>query len=62
VEFEESVLNIRKKYKIEFKKILGTEQRANRIFVLEKNFKEMLRKELIDRRNTGQFRKKQKQA
>ena len=62
VEFEESVLNIRKKYKTEFKRILGTEQRANKIFVLEKNFREMLRKELMDRRSTGEFRRKQKQA
>ena len=46
---EEKVLNIRKKYKDDFKAILGTDERVNKLFVAEKNFREMLRKELIKR-------------
>jgi len=46
---EEKVLNIRKKYKDDFKSILGTDERVNKLFVAEKNFREMLRKELIKR-------------
>ena len=48
--FEEKVLNIRKKYKTDFKKVLGTDQRVNQVFVAEKSFRELLRKELIKRR------------
>ena len=60
VEFEETVLNIRKKYKGEFKKVLGSDQRVNKLFVSEKNFKELLRKELMERRNSGQGPRKQR--
>ena len=49
--FEEKVLNVRKKYKTDFKKILGTDQRANQVFVAEKSFREMLRRELMKRRS-----------
>jgi hypothetical protein len=49
IEIEEKVLNIRKKYKDDFKTILGSDERVNKLFVAEKNFKEMLRKELIKR-------------
>jgi hypothetical protein len=49
IALEEQVLNIRKKYKDDFKKILGSDERVNKLFVSEKNFKEMLRKELIKR-------------
>lgn len=48
--FEEKLLNTRKKYKPEFKKILGSDDRVNKLFVSENNFKEMLRKELLRRR------------
>jgi hypothetical protein len=54
LEFEESVLAVRKKYKPEFKSILGSDDRVNRIFVAEKNFKEILRKELLKRNLNGQ--------
>ncbi len=47
--FEEKVLNIRKKYKPEFKKVLNDDVRVNKVYVLEKNFKEMLRKEMQKR-------------
>src|SRR3954451_24597937 len=46
---EEKVLNIRKKYKDDFKTILGSDERVNKLFVSEKNFREMLRKELLKR-------------
>ena len=49
IALEEKVLNIRKKYKDDFKTILGTDERVNKLFVAEKNFREMLRKELIKR-------------
>ena len=47
---EEKILNIRKKYKTDFKKILGTEERVNKLLLAEKKFRDILRKELIERR------------
>jgi len=52
--FEEKVLGIRKKYKTEFKAVLGDEQRVNKVFVAEKDFRELLRKELQNRRRDNQ--------
>lgn len=48
--FEEKVLGIRKKYKPEFKAVLGSDQRVNQVFIAEKSFRELLRKELQNRR------------
>ncbi len=48
--FEEKVVNIRKKYKTDFKKVLVTDQRVNQVFLAEKSFRELLRKELMKRR------------
>jgi hypothetical protein len=50
---EEKVLNIRKKYKTEFKKAISDEQRVNKIFSAEKNFRDMLQKELQNRKAGG---------
>ncbi len=50
IELEENILNVRKKYQGEFKKVLGSDQRVNKLFQADKNFKEMLRKELMERR------------
>lgn len=47
--FEEKALNIRKKYKADFQKILIDDARVNKVFVIDRNFKEMLRKEVINR-------------
>jgi len=47
--FEEKALNIRKKYKAEFKKVLNDEARVNKVYTLEKSFREMLRKEVQNR-------------
>ena len=47
---EETILNIRKKYKSEFKKVLSDDARLNKVFAIDKNFKEVLRKEMEERR------------
>ena len=49
IALEEKILNIRKKYKNDFKKVLDTDERVNKVYVLEKDFREMLRNELLDR-------------
>jgi small-conductance mechanosensitive channel len=50
IEYEERVVNIRKKYKPDFRRVLGNDERVNKIFVADKNFRELLRKELMNRR------------
>ena len=47
--FEERALNIRKKYKADFKKILVDDTRVNKVFVIDRNFREMLRREMLNR-------------
>ena len=47
--FEEDVLNIRKRYRAEFKKVLVTDERANKALTAERDFNNMLRKELQER-------------
>ncbi len=47
---EEGILNVRKKYKPNFRDLLGSDARVNKLFVVERNFWDMLRKELIKRR------------
>ena len=54
LKLEEAVLNIRKKYKPEFVRVLGSEQRVNKLFVTELKFVEMLRAELKERRRRSQ--------
>ncbi len=56
---EEKVLNIRKKYKIDFKKILSSDERVSKMFTSEQTFKEMLRRELMNRRMKNQGFKNQ---
>lgn len=48
--FEEKALNIRKKYNIDFKKILNSDERVNSVFTADRNFNNMIRKELLNRR------------
>jgi Skp family chaperone for outer membrane proteins len=43
--FEEQALNIRKKYKSEFKKILGSDERVNRTLTADRDFNNVLKKE-----------------
>ena len=45
VTFEENVVNIRKKYKPEFRRVLNADERVNRIFVAENSFIERLKAE-----------------
>lgn len=60
---EEKILNIRKKYKPEFKKVLNDDARVNKVFAIDRNFKEMLRREMEDRRKNrpkgGRFQQPQ---
>jgi len=49
IALDEKVLNIRKKYRDDFKGVLGSDDRVNKLFVAEKNFRDILRKELIKR-------------
>lgn len=48
--FEESVVAVRKKYKPEFKKLLKTDERVNKTYLAERRFREILKKELDNRK------------
>ncbi|MFZ6024151.1 MAG: hypothetical protein ACOYVG_06810 [Bacteroidota bacterium] len=47
--FEESVLNIRKKFRGDIKKVLVTDERVNKALVAEREFMNVVRKELQHR-------------
>ena len=49
IAFEEVLVNIRKKYKDNFKRILVNDNRVNRVFIIERQYRELLRKTLDDR-------------
>lgn len=53
IAFDEALVNIRKRYKGEFKRILISEDRVNKVFVIERQFRELLRKELKNRNQKG---------
>jgi hypothetical protein len=56
--FEEKILNVRKKYNSEFRKILMSDERVNKLFKIEKDFNNELRKEWMNRRmNNPNFKK-----
>ena len=59
IALEEKILNIRKKYKYDFKQILEGEDRVNKVYVLEKRFREMLRNELLERQSKGEDSKEE---
>ncbi|HVZ26495.1 MAG TPA: hypothetical protein VG842_10590 [Sediminibacterium sp.] len=46
---EENMLNVRKKYKVEFKKILITDERVNKALTVDRDFMNVVRKELQER-------------
>ncbi len=48
--FEEAALNIKKKYKNDFKKALGSDERVNKALIADRAFMEMIRTELQNRR------------
>ena len=47
---EEKILTLRKKYREDFRKILNSEERVNKLLIAEKKFRDILRKELIERK------------
>jgi hypothetical protein len=53
--FEEKVVGIRKKYKNNFKGILNNDNRVNRVFVSEKNLRDLLKRELQDRQRRKKY-------
>jgi CTP-dependent riboflavin kinase len=57
VELEEKVVNIRKKYFDEFSRMLNKD-RANRVFKADKEFKDIIRRELMERRQLRQQNKR----
>jgi hypothetical protein len=48
--FEEKLLNERKRFKVDMKKILGTDERANKSLSVDKEFNNVIKKELEERR------------
>ena len=54
LEYAEQVLGIRKKYKAEFKEVIRADERVNKIFLAEKNFKKILEEELDKRKRNDQ--------
>jgi hypothetical protein len=53
---EEEMLNVRKKYKSEFKKVLNTDERVNKLLTADRDFNNEVRKEIQKRaqmRNKG---------
>ncbi|MBI2284619.1 MAG: hypothetical protein HYU71_12975 [Bacteroidetes bacterium] len=51
---EEDMLNLRKKYRSEFKKILNTDERVNKALTVDRDFMIAVRKELQQRRSKVQ--------
>lgn len=49
LEMEEGMLNVRKKYKTEFKKILNTDERVNKALTVDRDFRNVVRKEMEKR-------------
>lgn len=52
LEMEESVLNVRKKYKTEFKKILSSDERVNKALTVDRDFMNVVRKEIQQRQGS----------
>ncbi|MEO7531568.1 MAG: hypothetical protein ABIS69_09155 [Sediminibacterium sp.] len=50
---EEGMLNVRKKYKSEFKKILNTDERVNKALTVDRDFLNVVRKEVQQRKMGG---------
>lgn len=50
LEFAEQILAVRKKYKPDFKAILNSDDRVNKIYLAEKNFQKILIEEVGKRR------------
>ncbi len=52
--FQEEAVNIRKKYKSDFKSVLGSDERVNKVYTIESQFHKILNNELKNRRSNGQ--------
>jgi hypothetical protein len=46
---EEEILNVRKKYRAEFKKILNSDERVNKTLTIDRDFNNVIKQELQDR-------------
>ena len=57
---EEGVLNVKKKYFAEFKKVLGSEQRANKVFLSDREFGNFIKKEMENRQKLRAQRQQNK--
>lgn len=55
VAFEEKKVEIRKKYQGQFRSILGSDKRVNKVFVSEKNLRDLFKKEWQDRQRRKKF-------
>ena len=58
---EETVLAVRKKYKTEFKKVLDSDERVSKMLTIDRDFNNVLRKELQQRMQMRNNRKAGKQ-
>jgi hypothetical protein len=54
IEAEEKILAIRKKYQPEFRRILGSEERAQKVYTIDREFAKLVREEMQKR--AGRFR------
>lgn len=55
VAFEERKVQIRKKYQGQFRSVLNSDKRVNKVFVSEKNLRDLFRKEWQDRQRRKKF-------
>ena len=53
LDMEEGMLNVRKKYKTEFKKILSTDDRVNKALTVDRDFLNVVKKEMQQRKMRG---------
>ncbi|TAE17254.1 MAG: hypothetical protein EAZ47_04445 [Bacteroidetes bacterium] len=60
--FEEKALEVRKRFKLDFKKVLNDDARVNRIYTMERNFKDALKKELEQRQQLRKMNGGERQA
>ena len=58
--FEEKALNIRKRYKADFSRVLNSDERVNNVFTIERNYRDILKKELLNRQQKPGNRKNNK--
>ena len=55
VAMDEKMVEIRKKYKNNFRSVLNSDNRVNRVFVSEKSFRDMVKKESFDRQRRKKY-------